>query len=256
MIFWCGTIRTISRLGIIAALTTESRDLARTPPSHPDDHKPGANTGNMRPSSPGDPDPDADLIAQVRSGDARALGALLRRHQDGVFTHCLRILRHRQLAEDVAQDSMVKIINGLESYDGRSKFSTWIYTIVHNACLSKLRSEKYRRHASLEGMSAGNSDSDGPNDGGFAESREPSGLAGVAKNEVHARLLAALAQLEDEHRSILLLRDSRGMDYEAIAGILQVPVGTVKSRLFRARESLRKFMEQSVQTASDLSPEE
>lgn len=235
---------------------TESRDLARTPPSHPDDHKPGANTGNMRPSSPGDPDPDAELITLVRGGDARALGALLRRHQDGVFTHCFRILRHRQLAEDVAQDSMVKIINGLDSYDGRSKFSTWIYTIVHNACLSKIRSEKYRRHASLEGMGAANSDSDGPNDSGFAESREQSGLMGVSKNEVHERLLAALAQLEDEHRSILLLRDSRGMDYEAIAGILQVPVGTVKSRLFRARESLRKLMEQSVRTASDLSPDD
>ena len=209
----------------------------------------------MRPTQADPGDPDAELIVLVRAGDARALGALLRRHQDGVFTHCFRVLRHRHLAEDVAQDSMVKIINGLESYDGRSKFSTWIYTIVHNACLSKLRSEKYRRHASLEAMSSGNSDGDGPLDGGFAESREPSGLTSVSKSEVHRRLLACLDQLEDEHRSILLLRDSRGMDYEAIAGMLQVPVGTVKSRLFRARESLRKLMEQSVRTASDLSPD-
>ncbi|MBC7773753.1 MAG: RNA polymerase sigma factor [Pyrinomonadaceae bacterium] len=231
--------------------------MARTPPPHPDDarRKTSENTGSTQPVAPEPIDPDAELIVMVRNGDARALGALLRRHQDGVYTHCLRVLRHRHLAEDVAQDSMVKIINGLSSYDGRSKFSTWIYTIVHNACLSKLRSEKYRRHASLEGMSAANSDGDGALDSGFAESREPSGLAGVSKSEVHRRLLAALDQLDDEHRSILLLRDSRGMDYEAIAGILQVPVGTVKSRLFRAREALRKLMEQSVRTASDLSPD-
>jgi RNA polymerase sigma-70 factor (ECF subfamily) len=199
-------------------------------------------------------DPDKELIALVRRGDAHALARLLRRHQDGIFTHCLRVLRHSHLAEDVAQDSMVKIMNGLDSYDGRSKFSTWIYTIVHNACLSKLRSEKYRRHASLEGMASGSSE-DGGHDAGIASSREPSGFSRVAQNEVHRRLLAALDQLEEEHRSILLLRDSRGMDYEAIAEILKVPVGTVKSRLFRAREALRKLMEQSIRTSTDLSPD-
>ncbi len=193
------------------------------------------------PASPADI--DSGLIAAVRKGDSRAMGLLLSRHQDQVFSHCLRVLRHRQTAEDVAQDAMVKVIQGLDSYDGRSKFSTWMYTIVHNACLSKLRSEKYRRHARLDtGAAPGEEDSPGLG-AGLAQGREPDAMSRVELGEAHRRLLDALDRLEDDYRAILLLRDSRGLDYEQIAEILAVPVGTVKSRLFRAREALRREIE-------------
>jgi RNA polymerase sigma-70 factor (ECF subfamily) len=188
-------------------------------------------------------DPDKELIALVRRGDAQALARLLRRHQDGIFSHCLRVLRHSHLAEDVAQDSMVKIINGLDSYDGRSKFSTWIYTIVHNACLSKLRSEKLRRHASLDAPADAGDASRGTWASNVEQRREPVGGWGVEHQEERSQLLDALGRLDDQQRAILILRDSRGLDYDQIAEVLGIAVGTVKSRLFRARAALREEIE-------------
>lgn len=140
-----------------------------------------------------------------------------------------------ELARDLTQDAMVKIIEGLSSYNGSSQLSTWMIRIAMNVCLSRLRSDKLRRHASLEG--------EGPFPR-LARGGEQTAADGVSLDEQRGRLLDALNRIAPEHRSILVLRDVRGLEYEQVAEALDIPVGTVKSRLFRARTALREAMEQ------------
>lgn len=189
------------------------------------------------------------LVRRVRRGESAALGRLLARYQDRLFAVCVRMVGDRDMAADLAQDAMVKIIEGLSTFDERAKFSTWAIRVTMNACLSKLRSEKLRRHASLETVlhHPGQRPSTGartPQSGPLnSPDREHSGLEGVSLDEVRRRVQAALLRVDPEQRAILVLRDSRGLEYEQIAEALAVPVGTVKSRLFRARAALREALE-------------
>lgn len=185
------------------------------------------------------------LISRVRAGEARAWSEFVHLYQDRIYGICYSMLRSRDLADDLTQDAFVKIIKGLHTFDGRSKFSTWVYRVVTNVCLSKLRSEKIRRHASLEAMGAGfeglgQSQSAAER---FEQSREQNPSAGVVHREDTSGVLAALATLEPEQRAVLILCDCRGLPYEQIAEVLGVAVGTVKSRLFRARAALREAVE-------------
>ncbi len=187
---------------------------------------------------------DRDLVAAIRAGDAAAWTTLFERYQVRIFTICVRMVRDRELASDLTQDAFIKVIRGLDSFDERAKLSTWIYRVTMNVCLSKLRSEKLRRHASLEAMaSAGGRDPDRRTELGFPQVREPGAHEGVENEEERQRMIDALDALSDEHRSILVLRDGRGLEYEQIAEVLDIPVGTVRSRLFRARAALRQAFE-------------
>jgi RNA polymerase sigma-70 factor (ECF subfamily) len=189
---------------------------------------------------------DLKLVQAIRSGDARAWPTLIARHQDRLFSVCLRMVHNRDLASDLTQDAFVKIIQGLESFDGRAKLSTWMIRITMNVCLSKLRSEKLRRHASLEGLQEGTQSNTGPSDRpgrGFEQDREPASPSGVEAHEDQERVLLALRQLDPDQRAVLILCDCRGHSYEQIAEVLGVAVGTVKSRLFRARTALREIVE-------------
>ncbi len=154
------------------------------------------------------------------------------------------MVHDRELASDLTQDTFVKLMKGIDSFDGRAKFTTWMTRIAMNVCLSKLRSEKLRRHASLDAPIAPNND------------REPRGLGAdleqtselshperVEAKEQKERVLAALRQLDPEQRAVLILADAQGLSYESIAATLGVAVGTVKSRLFRARAALKERTE-------------
>lgn len=202
------------------------------------------------PTNPSTPPTEEDaedlrIVRQIRAGDSSAWSTLISRYQDRLYTICLRMVHNRELASDLTQDAFVKVIQGLEKYDGRSKLSTWIIRVTMNVCLSKIRSEKLRRHASLEGM-GGTSGSRGDGEArGFdpEQVREPGGVSSVLHAEDRHRVLLALQRLDPEHRAVLILRDARDLEYEQIADVLGVAVGTVKSRLFRAREALRGEVE-------------
>ncbi len=190
---------------------------------------------------------DLTLVRAIQRGDAGAWQELIRKYQDRLFATCMKMVHDRELAADLTQDSMVKIIEGLDTYDGRAKLSTWMIRITMNVCLTKLRSEKLRRHASLDatdartGLTQGEQLADGQ---GFGRvSPELSASQRVEADELRELLSAALVRLDPEQRAIVVLRDSRGLDYDQIAEILGVPVGTVKSRLFRARMALREMIE-------------
>lgn len=190
---------------------------------------------------------DLTLVRAIQRGDAGAWQELIRKYQDRLFATCMRMVHDREMAADLTQDSMVKVIEGLDTYDGRAKLSTWMIRITMNVCLTKLRSEKLRRHASLDatdartGLTQGEQLADGQ---GFGRvSPELSAAQRVEGDELRELLSAALVRLDPEQRAIVVLRDSRGLDYDQIAEILGVPVGTVKSRLFRARMALRELIE-------------
>lgn len=196
--------------------------------------------------APSEPEPtdveDIALADAVKRGDPKAMNTLLTKHQGRIFATCVRVLTNREMAADVAQDAMVKIIEGLGTWDRRSKLTTWLTRVTINACLSKLRREKYRRHASLDNLTqSGRSDDSRPYDP--PTKTEPRQGSSVEQDRYREILTAALAAIGEEHRDILLLRDVQGLEYEHIAEVIGIPVGTVKSRLFRARATLRLAVE-------------
>jgi len=182
------------------------------------------------------------LVERIRSGDQDAWSELLGPYQDRLFAVCVRMVGDREMAADLAQESMVRVIQRLDTFRGGSKLSTWMIRVTMNVCLSKLRSEKLRRHASL---TPNNPSGEGDvRDFWTPESGEPSGHSRVELDEQRQWLSEALLRITADQRAILILRDNRGLDYEQIAEVLGVAVGTVKSRLFRARNALRNAIEE------------
>jgi len=189
---------------------------------------------------------EMQLVEAWRDGDADALKRLLSSYQRRVFSICYRMLHHIEDAQDVAQDVLMKVFESLESYDGRSKLSTWIIRITMNACISHQRRGKVRKTTSLSGGTGwepGESGSQGLRLS-LADTTEPEPGSSVEHSERRRVVILALNRLEPDVRALLVLRDVQDLDYEQIGNVLDVPVGTVKSRLFRARAALREEVEQ------------
>ena len=187
---------------------------------------------------------DARLLAEFRAGRNGALEELLVAYQDRLYGVCLRMLGDREMARDLAQDAMVKIIQGLESFDGRAKLSTWMIRVTMNACLSELRKLRLRKHASLDAPTARSGTGSGESTVSDAvASEEPRVPQRVEESEDRADVSSALARITPEQRAILILRDMQDLDYNTIGELLDIPGGTVKSRIFRARVALRERLE-------------
>lgn len=188
---------------------------------------------------------DARLTAAARRGDSKSLATLIERHQTRVYRMCLRVTGNEEAAAEATQDTLLRAVRAISTFDDRAQFTTWITRIAINACLSRARSEKLRRHGSLDAPIAGFSAASGqpPNLGNSLSSGEQTPGQRVQQDEDRARVLAALAALDVEARTILLLRDGHDLEYDQIAEMLGIAIGTVKSRLFRARVALREAME-------------
>lgn len=179
-------------------------------------------------------DDEPQLIERARSGDGAAAGEIVERYQRRIFTLCVRILGDTDAAEELTQETLVKALTGLERFDGRSKLGTWLHRIATNACYSRIRSDRVRSRGRVA----------------WPETAEPQARPGVKRaDEVldagqRRRLVSlALDQIQPEHRVVLVLRDVQGLEYEQVAEVLGVPIGTIKSRLFRARAALREAVE-------------
>ena len=179
------------------------------------------------------------LLEAHRAGDPEALATLLRSYQGRIYSICYRMLRDGEEASDLTQDSIVKVIQGLPSYDGRAKLSTWIIRVTMNCCLSYLRRKRVRRHASLDAIS----DEDNVPRLDRLAAGEPTPVDRVEHAEAMEALLAALGDLDPPARAALVLRDLQGLEYRQMAEVLDLPQGTVKSRIFRARVALREALE-------------
>ncbi len=176
---------------------------------------------------------DGALVAEVRAGQRGAFDVLVRRHQDRVWRVCLRWLGDPATAEETAQDVFLAAFRGLAGFRGESSFRTWLLRITVNHC-QNARTARHRR-------AFGRHDAMSGEDGAVVrEIVDPAPLADTRADgaQSRARLHAALAALDEDLRAVVLLRDVEDLDYEEIAQVLDVPRGTVKSRLHRARTLL------------------
>lgn len=191
---------------------------------------------------------DTALMERFRDGDASAMGDLLTKHQGRLYNIALRMVGNRDDAAEVTQDAMLKIIQHLDSFRSEAQVTTWMTRIVMNQAITRLRRRKLRDHASLDAArGTGNNDGQAASLRDFLENpKEPQPDQRVEEGEMIERMLAAIDRLDADYRSVLVLRDLEDMDYQTIAQTLELKVGTVKSRLFRARLALRQEMQKIV----------
>lgn len=172
------------------------------------------------------------LVRRAKRGDADAFEALVAPLEAKTFALCLRMLASREDAQDCAQEAMLRMWRQIGSFRGQSSFATWCYRIAVNTCLDLLRKRKARPSVSLEVLT----------DVGFAPAaqEETGPQAQVEQGERRRALEEGIAQLPVDQRAALILRDIHGLSYEAVAEALDTPMGTVKSRISRARGNLRQ----------------
>jgi len=180
-------------------------------------------------------------VAAAQDGDRGALDTLLRRHHDRLFALCRRITGNDTDAADACQEALIAIVRSLGRFDGRSAFSTWAYRVATNACLDELRRRRRRPEPGLpdDGPGADRGTGDrGTGDRGAGEWASTG--EGDPYSGVDTRLMvdAALAGLPTDYRVAVVLRDLCGLSYGEIAEVLDVPVGTVRSRISRGRAGL------------------
>ena len=163
------------------------------------------------------PDPDSEALARrAAAGDRRALEALLELHADRVHALCRRVVAHPEDALDATQEAMIAVVRGITRFDGRSAFTTWLYRVATNAALDELRRRRRPTPAEPAAEAAGTDDLD---------------HAVATRIDVDG----ALAVVPEDFRVAVVLRDLCDLDYDAIATVLDIPPGTVRSRIARGR---------------------
>ncbi len=180
---------------------------------------------------------EADLIARARSGDLAAFNVLVERCQGAVYNLCLRMLGSAPAAEDVAQETFISAYRSLGRFrDGA--FRSWLFRIAANACYDELRRRRSRPAVSLERGARGEDD-ERPVD---MASPAPGPAEQLETAELGRVLQAAISSLPSDQRLAVVLRDVQGLEYAEIAAVMDVSLGTVKSRLNRARLRLRTLL--------------
>ncbi len=187
-------------------------------------------------ASPRDADPDGPLVARARLGDAGAFEALVRRYERWVFTLVVRMVGSRQEAEDLAQEIFLKAFRGMREFRGAARFSTWLHAIATNHTLTFLAARASSRRREI--------DPDGDCSPGLEQLAHaaPGPDVVLERKEFRDLLEQGLAHVSADHRVVLVLRDVQGLSYEAIAATLGVELGTVRSRLHRARCALKEWL--------------
>lgn len=174
--------------------------------------------------------PDQDLIDRYLAGDADAFAVLVRRHEGRVYGLCLRVLGNPDDAADAAQDALIVVARKLGSFRGDARFTTWLHRVTMNVCYDHLRAAK--RRPAVRRLA---------DDGPVQELGDP--VADHADEVAGTRdVAAALARVPEDFRVALVLADVQDLAYEEIAKILDVPVGTVKSRVHRGRVALARVL--------------
>ncbi len=173
------------------------------------------------------------LVKRAQKGDAKALEELLFAYEKRVYNISYRYMGNEADAYDMAQEALIKIYRRIKAFKGESSFSSWVYRITVNTCLDGLRKNK-KNVVSLESaLESGASYSDDKND---------TPEEAVLRLEDQSRVQEAIGILSADHKSVIVLRDINGLSYEEVALILSVSVGTVKSRICRARQKLKEIL--------------
>jgi RNA polymerase sigma-70 factor (ECF subfamily) len=188
-------------------------------------------------------DPDAELVTRWQAGDASAFEALVRRHEQPVFRLALRMLGNREEAEDVAQEALLSLHRHGHRFRRESRFSTFVYRVTANAALNRRRT--LGRSRARERLLA-------ERESGYDPSPTPRNPAdALVGAEAQTRVQEALQQLSPDLRLAVVLFDIEGLPYGEIARVLEVPEGTVKSRIHRARNALREKLRAFVTLESE-----
>lgn len=183
---------------------------------------------------------DLGLIERAKKGDESAFRVLLRKYERSVFTICLRMVRNREEAEDLAQESFVKVFSMLERYNPTFAFSSWLFKITSNLCIDSLRKRRIKGVPMDEPVQ-----SDAGEYVRQYESDEDDPETAAIKKERAGYLMQAIDNLPPHYKLMVLLRHQEGLSYEEIAATVGVPLGTVKARIHRARQMLRKLLEET-----------
>lgn len=181
---------------------------------------------------------DQEVVALARAGHDPAYRELLRRYERPIFSLLYRMVRDRELAEDLAQETFVKALNALESYRPEYKFSSWIFKIANNAAIDHLRRRELDT-LSLDGAPHADTPEAMEATALQVGANQESPLDTVEAKELGAAIEIAISRLRPEYRACILLRHVEGRAYEEIAEILHLPLGTVKTYIHRARNELR-----------------
>jgi RNA polymerase sigma-70 factor (ECF subfamily) len=185
-------------------------------------------------------DSDESLMLRYRDGDVRAFEVLVNRHRKAIYNFILRFVRDAAQAEDVLQDTFLRVVKGADAYEKQAKFTTWLYTIARNLCVDASRRGKHRKAASLD---APVGDDEGAALIDLVAGADPGADKQALSRELGARLKKAIASLPDEQREIFLLREVSDLQFNEIAQIVGCPENTVKSRMRYALEKLREALE-------------
>lgn len=178
------------------------------------------------------------LISHAVAGDSAAFSELMTLHERRMYAVALRICANREDAQDCLQDAMLRIYRSLGSFKGQSSFSTWVYRITMNTCLDELRRRKSRNATSLDNLL----------DNGWSPSDNDNAPEKYAMASEQRRVIdRAIAELPEDMRSAVVLRDVQGFSYDEIAEMLEANIGTIKSRISRGREKLRLILRENAE---------
>lgn len=195
---------------------------------------------------------DEGLMLRYQKGDVRAFEVLLGRHRKPVFNFILRFVGDKAQAEDLLQETFLRVIKGADAYQRQAKLTTWLYTIARNLCVDASRRGKHRKAYSLDVPMDGNS-----KDGATLLDVVPDKTLGtdrkVLSNELHGKMHAALAKLSEDQREVFLMREFLDMPFRDIAEVVGCPENTVKSRMRYALEKLREELEEYADLAKAMS---
>lgn len=196
---------------------------------------------------PPDGVPDEVLIEKSKNGDLDAFEQLVRRYEGKVYTIAYRFMGNHADALDLAQETFLRLYQALPGFRGESSFMTWLYRIAANACRDEIRRQQKHGFLSLDGVNSAGGEAAAV---GCCSAGQSLGAAiispeeAVERRELNEAIQECLNSLSPEHRMVLVMREIQGMSYEEIAGVMNCSLGTVKSRLNRARHSFKeKFHE-------------
>ncbi len=176
------------------------------------------------------------LIKKIKKGDSKAFEELIKQYETMIYNTCMKILKNEHEAYDAAQEVCIKVWKQIDKFEGNSKFSTWVYRIATNQCLDIIRKRKSQKVVSLE---VGNNDDEWSLE---IEDTTQDILKHIENTEMVDALRLALNELKEEHRQVIILRDIEDYSYDEISQKLSISLGTVKSRLSRARQNLKNIL--------------
>jgi RNA polymerase sigma-70 factor (ECF subfamily) len=184
--------------------------------------------------------PDETLMLRYQQGDRTAFSQLVRRYQGALYNFALRQVRAPQAAEDVVQETFVRVVQNATEFKHEARFTTWVYTITRNLCIDHLRKRALRKHPSLDEHKG--QEGDGPTLGEQTADPRASVEREATGSELQVRIARAVDTLPDEQREVFLMRELANLPFKEIAEITNVPENTVKSRMRYALERLQEAL--------------